>query len=533
MSESQKSLPARPSLEQLKKQAKELLRAYRAQNPESLIRIRSVLPSAGTVSEKPFALHDAQFVVAREYGFGSWNQLVDHVESLTLKFDDAVKEFLICSGEGGRIDRARKLLERHPAIARANFYTACVLGDLAAVKEKLAADPTLAVRKGGPNHWEPILYVCFSKFHREDVERAVGMQGIARVLLQNGASPNTGYAWPPEPKHKLSVLWAAAAEARHPALVKILLEAGANPNDGESVYHAAELFEEESLALLLNYGAKLNSANDVWNNTPLCFILGISSAYSTAPTIRQGVRWLLQHGADPNILCGQEKETALHVAARHWDRPILELLLRYGADPTTRRKDGRTPHTIAALSGNEEGAACLLEQGATDELSAHDRFIAGCTAGNHAIVHEMLKVNPSLSQSLAAEENQLLHEQATLNKVEALRVMLASGFDVAALDSHGATALHFAALYGWPDATRILINAGSPLEVRDGLHQATPFGWASWGEENNRNPYGDYAAVAQVLLDAGADVPWPKEEDGKWGGEEVNTVVAEHRQKAV
>jgi|HubBroStandDraft_1064217.scaffolds.fasta_scaffold79437_1 hypothetical protein len=83
----QKPLPARPSLEQLKKQAKELVKSHRAQDASTLALIREFLPSlAGKTDEEivlyPFALHDAQSVMARQYGFLSWNQLRDHVEKL-------------------------------------------------------------------------------------------------------------------------------------------------------------------------------------------------------------------------------------------------------------------------------------------------------------------------------------------------------------------------------------------------------------------------------------------------------------------
>jgi hypothetical protein len=82
----QKPLPARPSLEQFKKQAKELVRNHRARDAASFALIREFLPSlAGKTDEEiflfPFALHDAQSVMARQYGFPSWNQLRDHLES--------------------------------------------------------------------------------------------------------------------------------------------------------------------------------------------------------------------------------------------------------------------------------------------------------------------------------------------------------------------------------------------------------------------------------------------------------------------
>jgi hypothetical protein len=63
----QNSLPARPSLEQLKKLAKDLVKNHQEKQPAALALIRR---------------HDAQSVIARQYGFASWNELRDHVEAL-------------------------------------------------------------------------------------------------------------------------------------------------------------------------------------------------------------------------------------------------------------------------------------------------------------------------------------------------------------------------------------------------------------------------------------------------------------------
>ena len=80
MSNPASALPARPSLEQLRKQAKELLRAYRADDRGAVERFHTHHPRA--VSEKRVALADAQLVLAREYGFPSWAKLKNYVESL-------------------------------------------------------------------------------------------------------------------------------------------------------------------------------------------------------------------------------------------------------------------------------------------------------------------------------------------------------------------------------------------------------------------------------------------------------------------
>lgn len=82
MSDSTFRLPARPSLEQLRKQAKELLKDYRAGNEAAVKRLNTVVTRlADQTQTKEVALADAQFVLAREYGFENWAKLAQHVEA--------------------------------------------------------------------------------------------------------------------------------------------------------------------------------------------------------------------------------------------------------------------------------------------------------------------------------------------------------------------------------------------------------------------------------------------------------------------
>ena len=77
-------LPERANLEQLKKQAKSLLHAARGKDPAALERFRVIPALAKLSSAESLALHDAQFIIAREYGFKSWNDLREHVEERSL-----------------------------------------------------------------------------------------------------------------------------------------------------------------------------------------------------------------------------------------------------------------------------------------------------------------------------------------------------------------------------------------------------------------------------------------------------------------
>ena len=79
------SLPSRPSLEQLRKRAKDLLRAYRDRQPTALARLRASLPRNSHLPdddliELSLSLRDAQNVIAIEHGFADWLSMRTHIE---------------------------------------------------------------------------------------------------------------------------------------------------------------------------------------------------------------------------------------------------------------------------------------------------------------------------------------------------------------------------------------------------------------------------------------------------------------------
>src|SRR5215469_2835858 len=146
-------LPERANVEQLKKQAKSLLHAARSQDPAALRRFQATLASR-SLNQDTIALHDAQFVIAREYGFKSWNDLREHVEERSLPFSAAVAEFVRCA-TGGAQGCALRLLTRHQGIAHANLFTEIVLGDAEAVEARLKMQPEAALQRRGVQNWEP------------------------------------------------------------------------------------------------------------------------------------------------------------------------------------------------------------------------------------------------------------------------------------------------------------------------------------------------------------------------------------------
>ena len=165
--------------------------------------------------------------------------------------------------------------------------------------------------------------------------------------------------------------------------------------------------------------------------------------WSTNPA---GPRWLLEHGADPNLAWGSDGESPLHVAARRWDLSMVELLVQHGADPLRRRVDGRTAHTLAELHGNHDIGRWLLAHGAKDELSSLERFVAACTRGDGADADAMVASHPALRADLRPEHHLMLHRPAESGNAPVLETMLSCGFDPNAKDKDNVTALHRAAM---------------------------------------------------------------------------------------
>ncbi len=497
-----KQLPERPNLEQLKKQAKTLLHAAQAAQSDALARFQTLPAFAGKSAAElmalPPALHDAQSVIAREHGFASWNALREYVEERTLSFTAAVDEFVRCA-TGGASGRAQRLLALYPAIAQANPHTALVVGDATAVGVWLADHPERATARGGPQDWEPIQYVCHTCAHGRDPARLDGLVAIARRLLQLGANPNATYEWKWHPELPRTVLWGAICGTCHLPLAEVLLEAGANPTDGVSLHINAGGGNLDACELLHRHGVNVNGIPG--GVPPLRYILG----WATKPA---GARWLLEHGADANLAWGEAGDAPLHVAAQRWDVPMAELLVHHGADVSQRRADGRTPHTVAELHGNHGIAEWLLAHGAKDELSPLERFIAACARGDRPGADAMLRAHPALRTELRAEHHLMLHVPAERGDAAILETMLACGFDPHAKDKDGVTALHRAAMAGRAEAVRVLLAFGAPVNALDGMFSGSPLLWAAEGWSHKQSDDADHVAVARLLIAAGSSVEW-------------------------
>ncbi len=452
------------NLEFYKKQAKALLKSARSGDPAVRARMRPYEDG-----EEP-ALHVAQRVIAREQGFASWPKFQAFIIESKLDFQGLVARFIDAATSDGR--RARALLAEHPEIAGAGVYVALVLGDWEKVAEAIAADPDWVNAKSGPENVEPLAYACFSRFAHPRSQRAPRLAMTVRLLLENGADPDTAI----DNDHgRLSCLYAASGLLNNTELTRLLLEAGANTEDGESLYHACEHPDLACLRLLLEHGANADGVN------VLKHMLDWESP--------EGVRLLLDAGANPNQT-SHLNDTALHCAVRR-DRSaeVVRILIDSGADIDAVRADGRTAYALAMANGQKEVAELLASRGADTRLSPMDAFVSG----------EDVMV-PKESADIPGN-TYLLCQLAENGNVAAVERMLKAGVPVDGRGGMGETALHWACWKGNPDLVRLLIAHRAPFDVKETTYNAPPAGWLHHGSTNYGQ--GDYAACARLLIDAG------------------------------
>ena len=487
------------NLEYYRKQAKGLLKAAKSGDPAALQRIQ--------VYSSTLSLSAAQLTIAREQGFASWTRFKQFDLSTLGDRTDLIAEFL--SAATSDLRQAEAMLEQHPKLADGGFYTALVLGDHGTVRAALSERPELAVGKSGPENAEPLIYVCFSRFASAVSGRAADLAQTARVLLEYGADANASFIDPQWPDSPLSCLYAATGLNNNTALARALLESGADPNDGESLYHSTEHRDHACMRLLLEHGAQPNNVNVV--------------NHALDGEDEEGLRLLIAAGADLRGTNGRG-ETPLHWAVwRGRSERIVTILLDHGAELDARRPDGRTAYALAMGSGQVATANLLAARGATTTLPPVDRFLGACVNARGEELDRLVREAAAIN--VAPEEYRLLPEQAMNHATGAVRALLAAGVPVDARGENGGTALHWACWKGYADIAKILLDSGASLTIEDTVFHGTPAGWFGHGIHNCGEGRGNYAEVARALIAAGATIPLV---DFPSGDAEVDQILREH-----
>ena len=134
---------------------------------------------------------------------------------------------------------AARLLERRPDLIGTDPLLACATGDVPRVRAATDRDASWVNRPGGPLNMPPLVAVTHSGLARL-AGWSARLLRCTELLLGAGADPNQSWVDPAFPAHPLSALYGAAGKLHHDAMTRALLDAGATPNDGESLYHAVE-----------------------------------------------------------------------------------------------------------------------------------------------------------------------------------------------------------------------------------------------------------------------------------------------------
>ena len=551
---SDRELPARPDLEQYKKQAKDLANNCALGTPDALTRVRRHHPRFHRLQESQIpaakiTLTDAQLVLAREHGFESWPKFAHHIEMLHLirsvaSLKDPVAAFIEVAcvprhadHTSGTLEHAELILARYPHVATANIHTAAILADEASVRTFLERDPKSATTTGGPYGWDALTHLCFSRYLRLDKTRPTthakthpdAFVRTAQALLEAGASANTGWHEMidhPTPRPILeSAIYGAAAIAKHPELTRLLLEHGADPNDEETPYHLPEGYDNTVMNIVLQSGTL--------NPTSLATMLLRKTDWHD----EKGIRLVLEHGADPNFMT-RWGATALHHAIRRDNSlSIITLLLDHAADPALKNPHtGRSAFVMAARRGRGDILMLLEARNIPLELNGVDQLIAACAKGDRETITRLAECEPHLVAELLAEGGTLLAEFAGNGNVKGLQCLLDLGINVTALYREGdpyfditkdSTALHLAAWRAWPAAVKELLKRNAPVNTLDAKGR-TPLALAVkacvdsyWAFR--RSPDSVHALLQAGASTRGIEIPT--------GYDEIDKLLREHANK--
>ncbi len=242
-------------------------------------------------------------------------------------------------------------------------------------------------------------------------------------------------------------------------LARLLLERGADPNDGQALYNRMFGSSDDHLVLLFEYGLGRDTRGP-WHR-----LLG-ESLESPAEMLRSLLAWAVVHD----------------------QRARVALLAEHGVDivsPFTEpRGPGRgTPVEVALINGHRELAGQLLALGARPaRLSAADAFVAAVLAGDAEAVRQ---TPDRVIDAVRRKRTGLVTWAAAQGAPGAVELLAAAGFDINAAgrsDIPGNepwhTALHVAAGNGDLALARTLLDLGADPNIPDQRYQSTPLGWA-------------------------------------------------------
>lgn len=451
-----RTITSQTNLEALRKEAKRLRKAIAAGEPEAIARL-GASPS----------LRQAQYAIAREYGFASWAALKQEIEDRSRSHDERVRLFLEKSvhrygtdpstGKWGNYEPdgpargalAARLVARHPEIARQNIHTAVAAHDLDAVRTFLAKDPRLVHDRHSFDGWTPLLRLAYARLTIEAVSR--NAMAIATSLLDVGADPNATCVDHTSGFTALTgvIGEGEAGQSPHPlaeSLARLLVDRGADPLDGQALYNTS-----------------LGGDTTVW----LDFI------WAETEKRGQTARW-----SDPNPnLIGRTLDYLLGNAVRNLHVKRTAWLLAHGADANAVNAYTKLPVIKhAAVAGRQDIVDLLAKHGApAPQLTDEEAFIAAAAQSDLAAVREWATAHPEFLRKPDAMIAVIHRKQP-----EVMSLLLDLGMSPDIGEAHNYRALHHAADCGAVDIAKLLIDRGAEIDPVETRYGGTPLSHAAF-----------------------------------------------------
>lgn len=270
--------------------------------------------------------------------------------------------------------------------------------------------------------------------------------------------------------------------------------------DGQSPLHFAK--SREIIDFLLDHGANLEMRDLDHGGTPAQWAVDDASK----------CRYLIECGATVDIFMAcvlEDASLVRRVLAENpdcWDACIGEGAFTAGDSNGGHIYlytigGGMSPLGLVARSKNAELIDLTIRHCSTPQ-----QFLFACLRGDTAIARSILTEYPDIMNSLGANKDTALGNAAWNHQEEAVRTMLEVGFPPDAAPDGSSTPLHRAIFRGYKGIVELLLAYGASVDITN-EYGGTPLSACVWGSMNFRDPRGDYAAVAECLIRAGAKLP--------------------------
>jgi len=459
-------------LDNFRRDAKQLQKAFEAGDRPAIDRIKS----SGVQGDLKRA--DFLHVIANENSFLSWPMMKDAVDRLGMDRAQRQQRLKIAL-LNGQAQVIRDLVWDDPEVTKDAFGLQCALYE-PQVLEQLAADPSLATKEVSMRR--PLLHLAFSKAFQVFPERESNMFAIAESLVAAGANVDDSFAAPGGEEHPLSALYGAIGHAGNLKLGQWLLDKGANPDDGESLYHACEIGSAEGVRMLLAAGANPNGTNSLKRAMDFDSL--------------EMVQLMLDAGADPNE--GHDGWTSLHHAAlRMSSAPVCRALMDAGADPTRVGK-GISAYAAAKVYGNQP----LAEMMPPVALSAEAELLALAATGS---VPDGVFIDPAKLPEIYLD---LVFEFAGApDKLEHLKALIKIGMPWDRPNPWGLPPVQLAGWQGQPEMLAYFLSLSPDLSFVNG-YGGTLLSSIIHGSENNpERATRDFVGCLELALNHGLALP--------------------------